>query len=110
MIRMLSRFDLKPGIDLKTFEQHYYDFVERAKKINIAISTDKIGRRISDTPMDTDAEDAQEFYVVMTFRDREQLNHAYEYMENADADPKAAKSHNAVKSYVLNPVFTCWQE
>ena len=81
MIHMLSRFDLKPGTELEGFAADYYGFVERAKQLDLAVSTGKIGRRVSDTPMDTDADDAQEYYVIMSFRDREQLDRAYDYMD-----------------------------
>ena len=110
MIKMLSRFDLKPNVDLETFEKRYYEFCARAVQSGLAVGTDKIGRRISETPMDTDAEGAQEFYVVMTFRDRDQLDQAYEYMNNGLVHASDQKPHTAIKHYVKNPVFTCWQE
>ena len=110
MIKMLSRFDLKPGIDIALFAEHYYSFVERAIDMDLAVSSDRIGRRVNDTPMDTDADDAQQYYVLMHFRDREQLDRAYEYMDSDTAEPQDLKPHSLVKKYVKNPVFTCWQE
>ncbi len=110
MIHMLSRFDLKPGTELQSFASDYYGFFERAKELDLAVSTGKIGRRVSDTPMDTDAEDAQEYYVIMSFRDREQLDRAYDYMDSEIKDAETRKPHSAVKHIVRNSVFTCWQD
>lgn len=110
MIKMLSRFDLKPGIEREAFEKEYYEFVERAKQKGFVVSTDRIGERIADTPMDTDSEDAQRFYAVMMFRDKEQLDQAYDYMNGGTAHSDDAKPHNVLKYYVRNPVFTCWEE
>jgi len=110
MIHMLSKFDLKQDEDLQDFEQQYYTFFERVKRLGLAEATGKIGRRVADTPMDTDEEDAQEYYVIMSFRDREQLDRAYAYMDGEMLAPEDGKPHTAVKFLAQNSVFTCWQE
>lgn len=110
MIHMLSKFDLEPGTELKEFEDSYYAFFERVEKLGLAEETGRIGRRLADTPMDTDAADAQEYYVIMSFRDREQLDCAYEYMDAAEVPLEEHEPHSAVKNIVRNAVFTCWQE
>jgi len=110
MIRMLSRFDLKAGTDISAFAQSYFEFFERMKIKGLAESTGKIGRRILNTPMDTDAEDAQEYYVIMSFRNREQLDQAYAYMHRETVPDAENTPHFDVIRIVRNAVFTCWQE
>lgn len=110
MIHMLSRFDLKPGTNVDEFKQHYESFMDRAKLLGLAASTGTVGKRVADTPMDTDAEDAPEYYVVMSFRDREQMDRAYAYMEDGGSDPSDLKPHSAIKFVVRNAIFTCWQD
>lgn len=110
MIQMLSRFDLKPDTDLSAFSDSYFEFFERMKEKGFAEATGKIGKRISDTPMDTDAEDAQQYYVIMSFRDREQLDQAYAYMDQNIVPVEEDAPHANVMRIVHNFVFTCWQE
>ena len=108
MIHMLSRFDLKPGIKFEAFRKDYMDLVEFMKSKGLVEGTGGIGRREADTPMDTDLDDAPEFYVVMWFKDREQLDRSYAYLTDRDAD--AATSHPSVNNAVINHVFTCWKD
>lgn len=110
MIHMLSRFDLREGSDISGFEKSYVEFVNRLKELGLVESSGKIGKRISDTPMDTDTDDAQTYYVIMQFKDREQLDRAYEYMDADQVPSSEDKPHAAIKTMILNPVFTCWQE
>lgn len=110
MIQMLSRFNLKRDTDFETFERNYYEFFERVKRKGLVETTGKIGQRISDTPMDTDAEDAQKYYVLMSFSDRNQMDQAYEYISSPTADKEDLKPHSEVKLVVCDSVFTCWQE
>lgn len=108
MIHMLSRFDLKPGVDLQAFQSSYKVFCEEMRAKGLLVETGEIGRRVSDTPMDTDTDQAPEYYSVMSFRDRQQLDAAYDHIEGLRARDKA--DHVAVSGAVLGPVFTCWQD
>ncbi|MEM7427657.1 MAG: DUF6614 family protein [Pseudomonadota bacterium] len=108
MIHMLSRFDLKPGVSIEAFSQEYSTLVEQMRAKGLVSSTGQIGRREADTPMDTDADDAPEYYVVMSFADREQLDRSYAYLTDTSANQ--ATSHPAVNRSVTNHVFTCWQD
>ena len=108
MIHMLSRFDLKPEVDLQAFRSSYHVFCERMQAEGLLVETGEIGRRESDTPMDTDEDQAPEYYSLMSFRDRQQLDAAYAYIEGLDAQGKA--DHVAVSDAVLGPVFTCWRD
>jgi len=110
MIHMLSRFDLENGTDIPGFEKSYAKFTNRMKELKLVESTGKIGKRVANTPMDTDADDAQAYYVLMQFKDREQLDHAYNYMDADNLPSSEDQLHSAIKMMVRNPVFTCWQE
>ena len=80
----------------------------RAK--DLALTTGPVDRRVANTLMDTDAQDAQEYYAVMTFRDETQLDHAYAFLEDTPAVSKDAITRSYVKQSVANSVFTCWQD
>ncbi len=80
----------------------------RAK--DLALTTGPVDRRVANTLMDTDAQDAQEYYAVMTFRDETQLDHAYAFLADTPAVSKDAITRSYVKQSVANPVFTCWQD
>lgn len=108
MFHMLSCFDLKAGERIEVFHAAYTAFVEEMKRIDLVETTGPIGRRQSDTPMDTDDERAHEYFVLMSFRDRAQVDAAYAHiMQHVGASDAA---HDLVYSRVLNPVFICWQD
>lgn len=108
MIHMLSRFDLKPGIDPATFQAHYDAFFEQMRAAGLAERTGKVGRREADTPMDTDDDNTQTHYVVMSFKDRDQMDRAYEHIVGSDERSRSA--HPAVHRSITNSVFTCWRD
>ena len=108
MIHMLSRFNLKPGVSLERFRDDYMALVAHMKDLNLVEGTGKVGQREQATPMDTDRDDAPEFYAVMMFKDRDQLDRSYAYLTNKDAD--MATTHPAVNGAVQDAVFTCWHD
>lgn len=108
MFHMLSCFDLKPDEDIASFQSSYMTFVEAMKGIDLVETTGPIGNRRSETPMDTDDEREHEYFVVMSFRDREQADAAYAHILKHAGPADAA--HDEVYTRVLNPVFICWQD
>ena len=108
MIHMLSRFDLKSGVNFEDFSRDYHNTVAQLQAKGLVESTGKIGRRERDTSMDTDAEEAQEFYAIMSFKDREQLDRSYALL--TDTAENQSTSHPAVMRAVKNAVFTCWRD
>jgi len=108
LFHMLSCFDLKPGEEIGVFQTAYTVFVDQMKRLGLVETTGPIGRRQRDTPMDTDDQRDQMYFVIMSFRDRAQSDAAYahilQHIEPGDA------VHNAVYTRVLNPVFICWQD
>ena len=108
MFHMLSCFNLKSGLQIQDFELSYTAFVEEMKNAGLVESTGKIGRRQSDTPMDTDDQRNHEFFVVMSFIDRSQVDKAYAHIMK-HIEP-GEKTHDSVYSKVIDPVFICWQD
>lgn len=108
MFHMLSCFDLKPGEDIDSFRTAYADFVARMKDLDLVAGSGPIGRRQSDTPMDTDGERDHAYFVVMSFRDRAQVDAAYDHIMRQVEPGKT--SHDGVYRRVENPVFICWQD
>ena len=108
MFHMLSCFNLEPGDDISEFRQAYLNFVAEMKRIDLVESTGPIGHRQHDTPMDTDEERNHEYFVVMTFRDREQVDAAYDHILQHEGSSDIA--HNSIYTRVVDPVFICWED
>ncbi len=108
MFHMLSCFNLKPDEDIATFTAAYANFVEEMQAIDLVTGSGPIGRRQADTPMDTDDERNHEYFVVMSFRDRAQVDAAYAHIEQHFGPTDAA--HDRVYTRVADPVFICWQD
>ncbi len=107
---MLSKFDLKPGKKIDEFEKNYFRFVEVVRKLDLIETAGAIGRRVKNTPMDTAGDEEPEFYSIMGFRDRTQLDAAYEYLLNPNAMQEDQFVHSVVSNAVANPIFICWQD
>lgn len=71
-------------------------------------STGPVGRRQSDTIMDTDDERDHEFFFIMTFRDREQCDRAVDYIR--PHEEPAESFHDAIYTMVADPIFICWED
>ena len=108
MFHMLSCFDLDAGTDIARFRADYLEFVEQMKSIDLVVSSDPIGKRQNDTPMDTDEERDTQYYVIMNFRDRAQVDAAYAHILRHEEPGEAI--HDSVYGQVRNPTFICWQD
>jgi len=108
MFHMLSCFDLAPGVDAGAFQAEYMEFVEEMRRLGLVEGTGPLSRRQSDTPMDTDEERGHQYFLLMTFRDRAQVDAAYAHIQ-AHRGPGDA-IHKSVYGKVRNAVFTCWQD
>lgn len=105
---MLSCSNLKDDEDIDTFRSAFADFVAYMKSVELVEDSGPIGRRRSDTPMDTDDGRDHEYFVVMSFKDCPQVDAAYTYILK-HIEP-GETSHNGVYKKVENPVFICWQD
>ncbi|WP_298558119.1 hypothetical protein [uncultured Aliiroseovarius sp.] len=108
MFHMLTCFNLKPGVAIDDFRAAYNGFVEYMKGINLVEGTGPIGERQRDTAMDTDDERDHGYFVIMSFRERAQVDEAVALLYSHEGPSEAA--HKAVYSKVQNPVFICWQD
>lgn len=105
---MLTCFDVKPEVEIGSFRTSYLEFVEFMKSIDLVASTGPIGERQSDTIMDTDNERDHGYFVVMSFRDRVQVDRAVELLSSHEEPSESA--HKKVYSKVENQIFICWQD
>ncbi len=110
MIHMLSKFDLKSGIKFSEFKQDYSQFIDTIGKLNLIKSAGPVGRRLKEGPMDTAGDDEPEFYSIMSFKDRSQLDAAYEYLLDPAVPDKDKITHHKIHRAVINSVFICWQD
>jgi len=108
MFHMLTCFDLKPGIGIEELRAAYADFVKYMKRIDLVDGSGPIGQRQSDTPMDSDAERNHQFFVILSFRDRAQVDAAYAHL--APHEEPAESAHKSVYAKVRNQIFICWQD
>ena len=108
MFHMLSCFNLKDNEDIDTFRSAFSEFAAYMERVGLVEDNGPIGRRCSDTPMDTDDERDHEYFVVMSFKNRSQVDAAYAYILK-HIEP-GETSHNGVYKKVKNPVFICWQD
>ena len=108
MFHMLSCFDLDADTDFGSFVRAYQAFLAEMQALDLVVSSGPIGRRQNDTPMDTDEERDHGYFVIMTFRNRAQVDAAYEHIES-QREP-GNRTHDSVYSQVRNPVFICWQD
>lgn len=108
MIHMLSCFDLRPGEDLASLAQGYEVFLADLRSAKMIAGAGPPLRRVTHTPMDTDAGRTQKYFCVMYFRDRDQLDAAYAHFD-ADTCPGTA-SHLKMFRRLTNTVFLCWED
>jgi hypothetical protein len=108
MFQMLSCFNLKPGVALAAFRQSVADFTSHLEEIDPIQSAGPIGRRQSDTIMDTDSERKHEFFFVLSFRDRGQCDRAVEHI--VSLEEPADRTHKDVYSQITDQVFICWED
>jgi len=108
MIHMLSAFDMKPGEALAEVQTAYAAFVAELREAGLIVDAGPIGQRVADTPMDTDAARSHQYFSVMSFRDRAQLDAAYAHID-ARRRP-ATGTHLAMYRRLTNSVFLCWED
>ena len=108
MIHMLSSFDLKPGQALDVFQSDYAEFVADLKEAEMVVDAGPLGKRVADTPMDTDEDRDHSWFSILTFRDRAQLDAAYAYIE-ARQNPSTT-SHIRMYRRITNSIFLCWED
>ncbi|QGX99790.1 hypothetical protein EI983_16555 [Roseovarius faecimaris] len=108
MIHMLSGFNLKDDESLETFRADYAAFVKDLEAAGVIAGASPLARRVADTPMDTVEDNPRQYFSVLSFRDRAQLDASYAHIE-ARAAP-GTSSHLTMYRRLRDTVFTCWED
>ena len=108
MFHMLPCFNLKPGITIEDFWDVLASFSEHMRTLDLLESTDPLGRRQSNTIMDTDSERDHQFFVTMSFRDRAQCDRSIDYIYTHQEPGDSI--HKAVYADIVDPLFICWED
>ena len=107
MFHMLSCFDLDEKTSIEAFQASLTAFRQYLQERDLICSVGQLGRRCSDTPMDTDEDRTLEYYFIMSFRDRAHCDGAYDFI---DTDSNSHASHLEVITKVNDAVFICWED
>ena len=108
MFHMLSCFNLKPGIAIEDFRDALSSYTEHMQTLDLLETTGPVGRRQSNTIMDTDSERDHQFFVTMSFRDRAQCDRSVDYIYSHQQPGDSI--HQAVYTDIVDPVFICWED
>lgn len=108
MFHMLSCFNLKQETTIDEFQRSLADFTAHLENIDLVHSTGPIGRRRSNTIMDTDGERDHQYFFIMSFRGRAQCEQAVEHIFRHEEPGESI--HRGVYAKVDDPIFVCWED
>ena len=108
MFHMLTCFNLQPDITIDEFRTALDAFYKTMQDEDLMVGAGPVGRRQSDTIMDTDDQRDHQYFFLTTFRDRAQCDRAVDYIMPHDQPGDA--DHESVLAKVSDPVFICWQD
>ena len=108
MLHMLSCFNLKPQFDLSEFERSLDEFTTHMRSLDLIVDRGPIGRRVTDTILDTDSERSHRYFMLMQFRDRAQADKAVDYIQS-HIEP-GDSIHSNVYQKADDMIFICWQD
>ena len=107
-MHMLTAFNLVQGATLAEFRDALDRLTEHMVSLDMLEETGPLGRRVRDTIMDTDEDRKQEYFFIMTFRNRAQCDRAVDYI--LPRKEPGDSVHRGVEALVRDPVFLCWQD
>ena len=108
MFHMLTCFNLKPEFAMDDFRRSLTGLARHMREVDLVHSTGPIGRRQSDTIMDTDSERDHEYFFIMSFRDRAQCDKAGGYL--LPHEEPGESIHKDVYSKLRDQIFICWED
>ncbi len=108
MFLMLSSFNLRAGESERSCQQAINEFDRCMREAKLLHSVGPLGKRVSNTPMDTDDDRALQYYFLSYFDTREQCDKAYDLIEQGVEPNKSI--HQTMIRKVSDAVFTCWEE
>lgn len=108
MFHMLSCFNLKTGFDIEGFGEALNVYTAHLQSLDLVESNGPIGRRQSNTIMDTDDERDHQFFFTTSFRDRAQCDRSVDYIMTQQEPGHSI--HKQLYCQVTEPVFICWED
>lgn len=108
MFHMLTCFNLQQEETISDFRRAISGFAAHMQDLDLLHLMSPIGRRQTDTIMDTDSERDHQYFFTMSFRDREQCDRAVEHIYPHAAPTDAL--HTAVYAGIKDQVFVCWED
>ncbi|MEM8497558.1 MAG: hypothetical protein AAF542_06010 [Pseudomonadota bacterium] len=108
MFVMLSSFNLREGETPESCQAAIQEFAMHMQQQKMLVSVGPLGKRVSNTPMDTDDNSQLNYYFLSYFESREQSDQAYALIEQG-VEPSVS-IHRAMINKVRDAVFTCWNE
>ncbi|KMW58060.1 hypothetical protein AIOL_003030 [Candidatus Rhodobacter oscarellae] len=108
MFRMLSVFDLKPGVAPADFAARYDRFVAAMVELGLAQGADPIGRRNPASILDTMETLEQQYFTVMHFTDHAQSERAVAMIQNPTAE--IDQLHRQTWGLATNMAFLAWED
>ncbi len=108
MFVMLSSFNLREGETPESCREAIQNFAAHMQQQQMLVSVGPLGKRVANTPMDTDDNRQLNYYFLSYFENRAQSDRAYELIEQG-VEPTVS-IHRAMISKVRDAVFTCWNE
>ncbi len=108
MFHMLTCFDLKPGVDLPTFEAALAKYAEHLQSRQLLAAVSPVGTRARNTILDTDEGRSQSHFFLMQFANRRQADAATALIESGEKEPDHI--HRAMYARADNMVFLCWED
>lgn len=108
MFRMLTCFNLRPETSIQEFSSAYFAFVAHMKDLDLVAGSGPIGRRQSDSGLDTDADRGHEYFALMDFRDRAQADRALAHIRPRQNPTEAL--HRAVLTRARQVIFIAWED
>jgi hypothetical protein len=108
MFHMLSAFNLAAGVNVTELQQAKAQFFDMLQRAGLVECTGPLGLRQLHPVMDTDSARTQQYFFIMSFRDRKQCDQAVELIES-HSEP-CASIHQSLFRKIENSVFTCWED
>lgn len=105
---MLSSFNLREGETPEACQAAIQAFAKNMQQQKMLVSVGPLGKRVANTPMDTDDNSQLNYYFLSYFESREQSDQAYDLIERG-VEPSVS-IHRAMISKVRDAVFTCWSD
>ena len=107
MLHLHTSFDLSPDVSIADYQKVVDGFSEDMLARGLLQSTGPILERCHHPVMDTD-ERKQEYFFIISFRDREQCDQAVAHLQ--PGQQPVNELHESLFAKIENSVFVCWED